>query len=326
MPKGKQFSLVLTLCVSFILMLIKFGAYWITHSTAILTDALESIINVVAGMFALYSVRLAAQPRDNSHPYGHGKIEFISAGLEGSMIIAAGLMIIIKAVAGLIWDTSIHSIDWGIYLTLFSAVVNGGLGYYLTRLGKKTYSLTLVANGKHLLSDTYSSLGLISGLLAIWLTNWQWLDNLLALVFAIIIIWTGYQLVRRFVAGIMDEADEQILRQVIDVLQTHRQVAWIDIHNLRIIQYGHHWHIDCHVTLPWYWSLQESHAEIKKIERIIKEKVDNPTEVFIHTDPCLPFSCTICQIKECQHRQQTFQRTITWEVYNLRENQKHLAP
>lgn len=304
-------------------MLVKFIAFFITHSNAILSDALESIINVVAGAFAYYSLRVAAKPKDMDHPYGHGKIEFISAGFEGGLILLAGIIIIGKSVINMIHPVEIDRLEVGAILATLAGVANFVLGRFLIRTGETYKSITLVADGKHLQSDTWSSLGLVLGVILIYFTGWVWLDNVFAIGFGAVIIFTGYKLVRKSLAGLMDEADETIINDVIHVLNEHRNESWIDIHNLRILQYGSSYHIDCHITLPWYNDLKTSHDELKNIEDLVTAKFHDKVELFIHPDPCLPFSCSVCQLKQCNVRQRPFEYKIEWTSANVIRNEKH---
>lgn len=304
-------------------MLVKFIAFFITHSNAILSDALESIINVVAGAFAYYSLKVASKPKDIDHPYGHGKIEFISAGFEGGLILLAGIVIIGKSVMNILHPIVIDQLETGAILATIAGAANFILGRFLIKTGEKHTSITLIADGKHLQSDTWSSLGLVLGVVFIYITGWVWLDNVFAIIFGGVIIFTGYKLVRKSLAGLMDEADENIINDVIQVLNEHRNKNWIDIHNLRILQYGSSYHIDCHITLPWYNDLRTSHDELKNIEDLITAKFHDKVELFIHPDPCLPFSCSLCQLTECPVRQRPFDRKIEWTSANVLRNEKH---
>lgn len=305
------------------IMIVKFIAFFLTHSNAILTDALESIINVVAGCFAYYSLSLASRPKDLNHPYGHGKIEFISAGFEGGLILIAGLLIVVKSIFNFIHPSAVESLGVGAILSGSAGLLNFILGKYLLKIGERNKSVTLIADGKHLISDTYSSIGLVIGLVIISLTGILWLDNVLAIAFGVIIIVTGYKLFRRSLAGLMDEADVTILNDVLKVLNENRNEMWIDIHNLRVQQYGSSYHIDCHLTLPWYNDLKTSHDELKKIEDLIHDKFDDRVELFIHADPCMPFSCSICQLKNCTVRRYPFEKKLEWTLENIIKNEKH---
>jgi cation diffusion facilitator family transporter len=306
-----------------LLMIIKFAAYYITHSNAILTDALESIINVVAGGFALYSVYYAAQPKDENHPYGHGKIEFLSAGLEGGLILIAGGSIFYKAIKGFFHPSLITDIDIGLYLSCFAGICNFLMGRYLIAQGKKYNSALMIADGKHLISDTVSSLGLVVGLIVIYITKIYWLDNVIALVFGLFIFYTGFKLIRESINNLLDEADYEKLNRVVEILNKNRREKWIDMHKLRVLKYGSHLHIDAHITLPWYDKLEESHLEVTAVEDLIKKELQDDVEFFIHADPCLPISCPICILKNCPVRQHELVRRLDWTLDNMLPDRKH---
>lgn len=315
---------LVTLCIGLLLMAVKFIAWWLTNSNAILSDASESIINIAAGVFAFYSLSLAAKPRDSNHPYGHGKIEFLSAGFEGGLIFLAGIGIVIKAGYNIVYPQNIQRLDLGLYLTVFSGAVNYVMGYLLERRGRLASSLTLLASGKHLKSDAWSSLGLVFGLLIVTLTKIPVLDSVVAAVFGLVILFTGFQLMRKSIAGIMDEADYHLIEQLVQVLDEHRRSNWIDVHNFRVIKYGATLHIDCHITVPWYFSTRDSHAEVKAFEKLVVEKNGLPVELFIHVDPCEPpDSCAICQKTDCTVRGAPFLYHIPWRLDNIMADQKH---
>jgi cation diffusion facilitator family transporter len=309
--------------VSVVLLLAKLIAYYLTNSVAILTDALESIVNVVAGFFGLYSLNLSAKPRDAEHPYGHGKIEFISAAVEGVMITFAALFILFEAVRNLITPLPLQQLDKGIFLVLSTAVVNFILGLWCIRTAKRNRSLALRASGNHLLSDTYTTAGILAGLLLLYFTGIGWLDSAVAILFSAIIFYTGFRIVRASVAGIMDERDKDLLRKMIEALDRERSKNWIDIHNVRIIKYGSTLHIDCHLTVPWYLNVHEAHEEIDKLALLVRKEFGDAIELFVHSDGCLPISCAICIKDDCPVRHHPFQRRIKWTVQNMERDQKH---
>jgi cation diffusion facilitator family transporter len=304
-------------------MLIKFAAWIITQSNAILTDALESIVNVFAGSFALYSVSYAAKPKDEDHPYGHGKIEFLSIGLEGTLIAIAGISIVVKSIYNLFFPHEIDCLDIGLFLTLFTGFVNLIMGLYLQKKGKELHSVTLIADGKHILSDAYSSGGLIIGIILIWISGISWMDSVVAIIFGLLILYTGYKLMRKSLAGVLDEVDYALVEEIVEVLNKNRKDEWIDIHNFRVIKYGSNLHIDCHITLPWYYSLEKSHSLVSEVENILTKESENHIEVFIHADPCLPDSCSICALKNCAERKHPFIKKIDWSIEVILKNQKH---
>ncbi|MET0395036.1 MAG: cation diffusion facilitator family transporter [Chitinophagaceae bacterium] len=309
--------------ISILLLAAKLVAYSITHSVAILTDALESIVNVVAGFIGLYSLYVAAKPRDKDHPYGHGKAEFISAAVEGTMIGIAGIIILYEAVRKLVHPIALHQLDVGMWLVAATALVNFTLGWYCVHTGRRNNSLALTASGKHLQSDTVSTLGIIAGLILLYVTGYAWVDSVVAMLFAVFIIYTGYTIVRRSIAGIMDEADEKLLGQMVDMLNGNRRENWVDLHNLRVIKYGSVLHLDCHLTVPWYLNVHEAHSEIDILATLIRERFGESLELFVHSDGCLPFQCHLCNKHDCQVRRQEFEGRIPWTVENVLRNEKH---
>jgi cation diffusion facilitator family transporter len=312
--------------ISVVLLLVKFFAYYSTHSVSILTDALESIVNVAAGFIGLYSLYVAAKPRDADHPYGHGKAEFLSAAVEGTMIAAAGVIILYKAIETLIRPAPIHKLDTGIWLVAVTAVINGAVGYYCVRTGKRNQSLALTASGRHLLSDTLSTGGIIIGLLLLYFTGYSWIDGAVAILFGLIIIWTAYGILRGSIAGIMDEADQQILARLVQLLNANRATNWVDLHNLRVIKYGSILHVDCHLTVPWYLNVHEAHREIDVLAGLVRSEFGEYVELFVHSDGCLPFQCHICDKPDCPERKHNFAHKITWTLENISRNSKHGQP
>lgn len=308
---------------SCVLLLVKFAAYYVTHSVAVLTDALESIVNVVAGFIGLYSLYVAAKPRDIDHPYGHGKAEFISAAVEGTLVLSAGAIIVYNAIKNIIIPQVISSIDTGIMLVGITAILNWALGFVAYKKGKKTGSLALQASGKHLQTDSYSTVGIIIGLVLISFTGYVWIDSVVAIGFGFFIIYTGYKIVRSSLAGIMDEADMILLGRMVSLLNKNRQDNWIDMHNLRVIKYGNILHVDCHLTVPWYLNVHQAHDEIDQLSSIIRKEFGESLELFVHSDGCLYFQCHICQKKDCPVRQHAFKQEVLWTVDNILQNQKH---
>jgi cation diffusion facilitator family transporter len=294
--------------VAIILFAIKMVAYFLTRSVSILTDALESTVNVAAGFIGLYSLFIASKPSDQNHPYGHGKAEFLSAAIEGTLIAVAGIVIIYKAIANLIAPQPIQKLDYGILLIAITALINFVIGVVSIQRGKKNNSLALIASGRHLQSDTLSTIGIIAGLIVIYYTKFLWLDGAIAIFFALIIIYTGYRILRKSVAGIMDEADISLLEKVITVLNTNRRENWVDLHNLRVIKYGGRLHLDSHLTVPWYLNVQEAHVEIEELSKLVREQFSNSIELFVHSDGCQYFQCPICFKSNCPVRKHPFEK------------------
>jgi cation diffusion facilitator family transporter len=315
--------MIISLIVSVILLCVKFTAYFLTHSNAILTDAVESIVNVVAGTFALFGIYYASKPADADHPYGHGKIEFFSSGFEGGMITIAGLGMMAKGVLAFFQKEEVHSLDLGIYLSVLAGSINYIVGFFIIKQGKAGHSDLMIASGKHLISDAVSSVGLVIGLALVFFTKIIWIDYAVAVLFGGYITYSGFRILKESVFNLLDQADHDKIDHVIEILNKNRNDNWIDIHNLRILKYGAVLHVDCHVTLPWYNNLSQTHDEIDAIEKLVSKESTHDIEFFIHADPCLPISCAICKVKNCPERKHEFVKELTWGLDNVLPDRKH---
>ncbi|GAB2538536.1 cation diffusion facilitator family transporter [Spirosoma aerophilum] len=316
----------ISLGLSITLLAIKFTAYFLTYSTAILSDAVESIVNVIASGFAFYSIYLAGQPRDLNHPYGHGKIEFLSSGFEGAMILSAGLVILWQSILSFFEPKTLSNLDWGFALIGITALANAFVGWMLVRSGRQTDSAALTADGKHLLTDTFSSVVVMAGVALVGLTGKHWIDSSLSVILSIVIIYNGFQITRQSVARLMDEADVPTLHRVVNLLNVHKDRNWIDVHNLRVQKYGADLHIDCHLTLPYYWQLGQVHEEVHHFEDTLKDGFTGEVEIFVHTDPCVNECCHYCRVTNCPVRAFAFVNDVDWNAENLPLNQKHFVP
>jgi cation diffusion facilitator family transporter len=288
-------AIALSLFISAALMGLKFYIYRLTHSSAVLSDALESIINVVASAFAMGSILFAAVPPDENHPYGHGKIEFFSAGFEGALIFVAALGIFYTGAQHLLRPHPLPHLESGLLLLLATSMVNLLLGLFLIRTGRRTASLALVADGKHILTDVITSAGVVVGLLLVYLTGWLRLDGLIACLVGIHILFVGGGLLRDAFQGLMDRSDPQVLDEIVALLNKHRQPRWLDIHRLRAFRSGTRVNVDFHLVLPHDLSLSTAHTEVKALERLIEAHFDQEAHVLIHLDPCQPGECNGCQ-------------------------------
>ncbi|GAB2771519.1 cation diffusion facilitator family transporter [Rhabdobacter roseus] len=320
--KRKQRLILLSFVASFVLTGLKFFAYFLTDSNAILSDAIESIINVIASGFAFYSIRLSALPKDKNHPYGHGKVEFFSAGFEGALIIIASFFIAFEAIQRLLNPSPLQNLSSGMLIILVTLVINGVIGMLLVQKGKKYNSLALTADGRHLLSDSLSSVLLLISVLLVIFTGQVWIDSAASLLFGGIIAYSGFKLVRKSVSGLMDETDDELMQKVVNTIRSNKKLYWVDVHNLRVQQYGSDLHIDCHLTLPYYWTLQETHEAIHEFENVLKASHEGETEIFVHADPCVPECCHFCRVAHCPVRSHPFQHDLDWDVVNLAKNQK----
>lgn len=301
----------------------KLIAWRITNSDAVFSDAMESIVNIIAAFMGLYSLYVAAKPKDVDHPYGHGKVEFITSGVEGALIIFAGIVIIVQAANSLLSDNVPNQLDWGMAIVAATAVINYILGYISIQKGIKENSLVLQSSGKHLQSDTITTLGVVISLVIVYFTKIYWIDAAVALLFGAYIVFVGYKIVRKSLRGIMDEADPNLLIRYAKILNEHREDKWIDIHNTKIQQFGSRLHIDAHLTLPWYFELRDAHSEMEKVIITIANNAERSIEFNFHMDDCKPISCPICQIKDCPVRQAPMQKKVEWDIYNLTQPDKH---
>jgi cation diffusion facilitator family transporter len=320
---NKKNIILVALITSVVLMAAKFAAYFITYSNFVLTDAAESIVNVIASAFAFYSIYLTSLPRDVNHPYGHGKVEFFSVFIEGTLISIAGIGILIKSTYSIFYPNEIHQLLTGAIIIGITGAINGALGYFMINKGKNLRSITLEADGRHLLADMVTSGGLVVGLLLIHFTGLNWLDSVLSIAVGLYICFSGYKLIRRSVGGLMDEADFELVDNIITILNDKRKPEWIDVHNLRAQKYGAELHIDCHLTLPNYFDLNRVHEEVGQVDKLVNKEANIKTEFFIHTDPCLPYCCHYCSVPNCPIRSEEKRIDIPWTMVNLTRNKKH---
>lgn len=317
-------AMVAAVAVSVLLMAVKFYAWWLTGSAAILSDALESIINVGASAFGLLSVILAGKRPDLTHPYGHGKIEYFSAGFEGALIILAALGIFYAAWPQLLDPQELPHLGQGLLFLAGVTLGNLGMGLALIYYGKHTDSLILVADGKHLLTDVYTTVGALLGLALVYLTGWLWLDGVAAMVLGFNIIITGGNLVRQSVAGLMDESDPVLLERIVQVLKQHRKELWIDIHRLRARRAGDRVFIDFHLILPRDLSLKEAHGEVKDLERLFGSHFGGQADILVHLDPCEEPECPLCGHDPCIHRQEAARARSLWERQTVVTEEDHI--
>jgi cation diffusion facilitator family transporter len=306
--------IVFSLLIGIILMAVKFYAYKITESSAILSDALESIINVVAGVFAMFSVMIAAKPPDESHPYGHGKIEYFSAGFEGALIILAAIGIFKTGISHILYPHPLEYLQQGILLLAGASLVNLFLGILLLRVGKRNRSLVLTADGKHIMTDVYTSLGVLVGLFLVDYTGWFWMDGVIAIIIGFNILITGTKLVRESCAGLMNKAEPDLLQEIAELLIENRKDIYIAIHQLRAWRSGNFVHIDFHLILPRDFSLECAHRENKALEKSIQEYFDGRASIMIHLDPCVDRECPICGQSLCTIRNSSQTQLILWTL------------
>lgn len=302
---------------SIFIFIIKVVAYKMTGSSAILSDALEGIVNVIAAVVTLFVVRIAARPADLDHPYGHGKAENFSSAFEGGMIFFAAVMIIGESLRSLFFPQPPQRLELGLGLVLAAAILNLFLGFYLKRVGDKSQSEALRASGAHVLSDVITTAGVIVGLGLVLLTGLTWLDPVIAILVGLQLAYSGYKIVRESLGVLMDEQDEKVLESLAQSLEKHRRPGIIDVHKLRTIRAGRFHHIDAHLVVPEFWNISVVHEVAGDFERDVVQAYKFDGELAFHIDPCKKSFCVSCALSDCPIRQRPLQEQHPFTVKSL---------
>ena len=318
--KLKKKAALISLIIGFLMFAGKMGAYLLTHSAAVLSDAMESVVHIIATSFAFYSLYLSLRPPDKKYPYGYGKIEFFSAGFEGAMIIIAAISIIYYAVHDIIYGSPITQMDIGAVIIFIASAVNAALGLYLIRSGKKTNSLILIADGRHVLTDAYTSIGAFGALILVLLTGIKLFDPVIAIILALNILFTGKNLVKESVLGLMNVTDTSMMENIAKTLESEKLTHpnWIDLHLLRYWKSGVKYIVDFHITIPYFLSVVEAHNVSHELESIFRKIfMSDAVDTLAHVEPCEPTCCVICRKTDCSVRSENHSKDITWDVKNL---------
>jgi cation diffusion facilitator family transporter len=270
--------------IGFLMLALKWSAYLLTGSIAIFSDAMETIVHIAAVGFAWYSLRITYLPADEDHHFGHDKITFFSAGLEGALIILAAIIIIQTSIDKLITGVTLEQIGFGTALTATAAAINTMLGLYLVKTGKNNKSLIIEANGRHILTDAWTSAGAIAGLLLAYLTGSYWIDPLMALFFGANIIFEGGKLIRRSIQGLMDKTDPELFSSVQDILSIQCSLLGITYHRLRLRMSGNIVYIDFHLQFPDETTIESAHLQATQIEQSIQQQVAHPCDIVTHLE------------------------------------------
>ncbi len=297
----------ISLIVSTLIMAAKFAAYEMTHSTAVLSDAVESIVNVIAAVVAVFVMKAVAEPADQEHPYGHGKLEYFSASFEGGLIAFASLAIANEAIRALIRGQSLNSPDVGAGIMAGAALLNLLLGLHLKAVGKKYRSEALSASGAHVISDVWTTVGVIAGLGIVYVTKISWIDPLVALIVAIQLGYSGFKIVRRSAGALIDEMEPESLSQLAAAFQKNKEAWVVDVHNLRVIRSGHFHHIDSHLVVPEFWDIAKTHEHANLFERSVVATYPFDGEIAFHVDPCERKYCSHCEMPNCPIRARKFE-------------------
>lgn len=296
----------ISLSVGLLVLLVKFLGYYVTHSQAIFSDALESVVNVITAVIALRVMKAVAEPADEKHPYGHGKLEYFSAAFEGGMIAFAALAIGYEAILALLRGNEVHSISSGIFFIAIGTLLNFLLALHLRMVGHKYKSQALLASSAHVLSDVWTTLGVAVGLGLVALTGWKWLDPAVALLMAGQLAWQGYAIVRQSVGGLIDEVDTESLKHLCQSLNEHLRAGLIDVHNLKVIRSGRFHHVDAHLVVPDFWDAVKVHTETHDFEKEVVEAYPFEGEFAFHVDPCRQKYCKNCELIDCPIRVDSF--------------------
>jgi len=323
MGQSRRHVMLLSVMVGTVLLITKVIAWRVTGSAAVLSDALESIINVVASLFALFAIWLSDQPADENHPYGHGKIEFFSAGFEGALIMLAAIGIVVAAVGRLLSPREVEQISLGMILVGASGAVNLIMGIHLKRTGRACGSMALEADGQHLLTDWWTSVGVVVGLALVHWTGWVLLDPLLAIGLAAHILWNGWGLVRASAGRLLDEADDELLDSIALTLREARRTGHLTPHQLRATRHGQNLVVDLHIFMPRYWELSVIHSESDAIEHSLHDRFGSETQAIIHIDPCRMDHCVRCDVSDCPVRIEEQSITEEWTATQMRSQGEH---
>jgi cation diffusion facilitator family transporter len=277
-------AMTLSLIVGLLMFVIKAGAYVLTGSAAILSDAAESVVHVAAVSFAFYSLRLSQKPADEEHLYGHAKVGFFSAGFEGAMIVFVALYIVFEAIRKWAAGLELENLGLGTLLTVLAILVNGVLGGYLIRIGKQRHSVILTANGKHVLTDCWTSLGVIVGLCLVLITGWMPWDPIAAIAVAINIVFSGVGLIRQGIGGLMDVADPQFHQQIVALLDGQTTEHGIRYHSLRHRSLGDTYWVEIHLLFPQSTPIGEAHRIATLIEETVAAELQTPGYMTTHLE------------------------------------------
>lgn len=311
---GATLSLVFGLSI----MALKFYGYRLTGSMALLSDAIESVVNVTAAGFALWAIRAADDPPDEEHPYGHGKIEFVTAVFEGGLISFAALAIAYEAAHALLRGAVVPDLSRGLWVVITAGAANGLLGAVLLRIGRKTDSMALVADGKHVLSDFLTTVGILLALGIVKLTGLAWLDPAIALAMAGVLAYTGIPLVRTAIDGLIDAADPALLEKLLGSLERNRRPGLIRAHHVRAMRNGRRIHVDGHLVLPEFWSIEQSHDLVDEYQEAVVRDIFLEGEIEFHVDPCRRVYCRSCDLEACPVRQHAFEHRPPLNLSELR--------
>ncbi len=305
--KNRLTAAVLSLLVSVLVLILKTKAFYATNSVAVLSDALETVVNVITSIIALYAVKLAAEPADASHPYGHGKMEYFSAAFEGGLIFFAALSILFQSIKSFFNVTEIQNFEYGFIYLGAATLLNLVTGMFLIYSGNENKSEALKASGKHIMSDVLTTLGVGVGLLLVKLTGVLWIDSVVGTLLGFWLAYEAYRILRANSGALLDETDEGAIEEVSAVVNKNRKPGVIDIHNLRMIRSGNFHHIDAHMVVPYFWDVERAHSVAHEFEMNVVRDYGCDGEIAFHMDPCQQLYCKVCSLPDCPVRKFKFE-------------------
>ncbi len=308
----------LTFVVGIVILGVKFWAFHITHSQAIYSDALESIVNVVTAVVGFAVIYYSSQSPDEDHPYGHGKVEYFSSAFEGGLIFFAAIFIFAEAVKAQLHNETLTNIDRGAFMIALCGLGNLLFGLFLKSVGKRTASPALQAAGVHLLIDFWTTSAAIVGIILVKYTGIQWLDRAVAVLLGIHMSFSGLKLVKKSATELMDAENPELLGQLAKIFEAHAGDGIIQIHHTKVIRSGWFHHIDGHAVVPEFWKVEQAHDRLDVFEHQVIKAYPYGGEVNFHLDPCKRKYCSVCDFKDCPVRAKPFEARMPVVLEHLR--------
>lgn len=312
--------------VSVTLMFAKMGVYILTGSLAVLSDAIESIVNIATSSFALFAVWIAARPRDKDHPYGHGRIEYLAEAGEGLAISVAGLAILVVTIANGPQNASLEVSTLGLALVAGIALVTFIAGTAIYRAGRSLGSPTLRADGQHIRADAITTIGAFAGMLLVYITGVAWIDMAVAFLLGAWLSVAGLRLLWSAVRSLMDEADPQLLDEIAVAFEAVREPGWVAPHMARVHHLGQEIHVDMHMVFPRFWSLERAHDASLVLERALDVRFGEGSDLMLHMEACTSVSCGYCDVRDCPIRARPFEALHPWTGEYIASQVRHGKP
>lgn len=297
----------ISLFLSLLIMGFKWWAYIVSDSIALKTDAIESFINIIAVIMAIIAVTIADRPADHNHPYGHGKIEFFSSAIEGGMLLFGGAYLIYESVQNLILQAQPTKLDTALLLSTISGIMNGLLGTWQLRAGKKLQSEAISADAKHILADFFTTLGIIAGLFIAEKTGLYFLDSVCAIAVSLLLLKHAFSILKRSAMLLSDSEDPELVESIANLMNTPlRNKNIIDVHRLRSFRSGNKNYVDLHVVVPEFWNVLQAHDASESFCADLQKSLEKVTEFHPHVEPCMRKYCTHCEVENCPVRESAF--------------------